>query len=80
MLFKQEDLDEQGYVTPGAIEREARLMRVPFRVTPEFLHTLYEIAVQFPEEQSTEKMPPGRYIELQVGRHIENKFMFRFLF
>jgi NADH:ubiquinone oxidoreductase subunit 6 (subunit J) len=80
MRFTTEDLDVDGLVTRTAIERETKLLCVPFAVTPLFLAQLYLIAVTVPVEQSNENIPPGHYIELQVGRHVESKYIFRFIF
>lgn len=80
MRFTVDDLDVEGLVKEEAIERENRLLRVPFPVSPSFLKQLYTIACTAPEEDSNEKLLPGRYIEVQVGRHVDSKYMFRFIF
>ena len=80
MQFTAGDLDVDGLVTQTAIDRETKLMGTPFPVTPSFLQQLYLIASLLPEQDTNEQLPRGRYIEVQVGRHIEHKFMFRFNF
>lgn len=80
MLFTREDLDEAGAITQAAVDRECRLMKVPYALTAQWVGELYLLAKAAPPSHSLEKLPVGVFAEVQLGRHIEDKLMFRFQF
>lgn len=80
MLFTRADLNVAGYITQNAVDRECAMMRLPYVISADWVHSLYLLAQQAPPSHTLEKVPPGIYAEVQLGRHIEDKLMFRFAF
>lgn len=71
-VFKLEDFDADGKVRPSAILREIAILNPRFLVTPDLVHELYLMARKHCHGTDL-------YIELQVGRSVEDKLMFRFI-
>lgn len=80
MLFTAADLDASGKITQAAVDREVIMMKVPYTMSAEWVHALYLLASQAPPSHTLEKVPPGVFAEVQLGRHIEDKLIFRFAF
>lgn len=82
LVFTAADMDARGFVSVAAIERECRVYNVPPEVrpliTPAFLATLLTLGATVPVAQANETIPAGVYVELQLGRSVENKLSFRF--
>ena len=82
LIFYAADMDAQGFVAVDAINRECSVYNVPPEVrpllTPAFLMTLFQLGATVPVADANENIPPGVYVELQLGRSVENKLSFRF--
>jgi len=82
LVFYAADMDAQGFVTVDAINRECSVYNVTPEVrpllTPAFLVALFKLGATVPVAQANEIIPAGVYVELQLGRSVENKLSFRF--
>jgi hypothetical protein len=80
MRFTTQDVDEWGVITQAAVNRECALLRLPYTLNAQWVHQLYILARQAPASDTVEVVPEGVYAEVQLGRHVEHKLMFRFAF
>lgn len=79
LLFSSSDFDAEGNVRAAALAREVNLFKPRFVITPELVRQLYLLAQAHELQLHTERIPEGKYIEVQVGRSVEDRLGFRFI-
>jgi hypothetical protein len=80
-IFTSQDLDASDHIKESAIAREKARFPGYFceRLEASFVQEMYRASKLLPHyNTSNENLPEGAYIEIQIGRSVENKFAMRF--